>query len=72
MREPRQHAHTGAMITEQIQFTAPGESADAYNYLSYSYASEAVEFERWLTEGPHVGDPAPDFKLADLDGNSVS
>ena len=71
MRATRRHDHTGAMITEQTQLAARGESADAYNYDSFDYGSEAAEFERWLTEGPRIGDLAPDFELADLDGNSV-
>jgi peroxiredoxin len=46
-------------------------SADAYNYQSFDYGSEQVELERWLREGPAIGQPAPDFELADLDGNRV-
>jgi peroxiredoxin len=59
------------MITEQTQLAPPGGSADAYNYDSFDYASEAAELERWLRVGPSVGQPAPDFELADLDGNSI-
>lgn len=42
-----------------------------YNYPSFSFALEGAEFERWYEAGPHPGDPAPDFELADLDGSSV-
>src|SRR5579859_7529656 len=71
MREPRRQDDTGAMITEQTQQAARGESADAYNYESFDFGSEAAELERWQREGPRIGDPAPDFELADLDGNWV-
>jgi hypothetical protein len=49
----------------------PGESADAYNYESFDFASEGTELVRWLREGPAIGEPAPDFELADLDGNRI-
>jgi len=59
------------MTTEQIQLAPRQASADAYNYESFDFGSEAAEFERWQREGPRIGDPAPDFELADLDGNCV-
>jgi hypothetical protein len=59
------------MTTEQIWSGTPGKSVDAYNYESFDYGSEADEFERWLRDGPAIGAPAPDFELADLDGNCV-
>src|ERR1051326_8155393 len=69
MREERRNHHTRAMITQQSQLAPRDECADAYNYESFDFGSEAAEFERWVTEGPRIGDPAPDFELADLDGN---
>jgi peroxiredoxin len=44
------------------------ETADTYNYPNYSFAIEAAEMERWLAEGPHARELAPDFRLPDLDG----
>ena len=60
-----------AMITQQTQMAALGENADIYNYESFDHGSDAAEIERWLSEGPRIGDPAPDFDLMDLDGNRV-
>src|ERR1051326_1795834 len=57
------------MTTQQSQLAPRDECADAYNYESFDFGSEAAEFERWVTEGPRIGDPAPNFELADLDGN---
>jgi hypothetical protein len=71
MRETSRLDHTDVVLTEQTQVAPPGESADAYNYESFDYASEAAELERWLRQGPAIGEPAPDFELADLDGNCV-
>ena len=42
-----------------------------YNYESYSFALDHPELDRWLQRGPHPGDPAPDFRLEDLDGNPL-
>ena len=42
-----------------------------YNYPRFSYALEAPELDDWLERGPHPGDPAPDFRLEDLDGNPL-
>src|SRR5438067_2461247 len=71
MREPRRHDHTGAMLTQDTPLAAPGRRDDGYNYESFDYRSEVAELERWLTEGPRIGDPAPDFELADLEGNCL-
>src|SRR5579864_4514389 len=71
MRAPRREHHTGAMATEQAQPAPRDTGADAYNYESFDFRSEAAELEHWLREGPRIGDPAPDFELADLDGNCV-
>lgn len=60
------------MTTEQTNLTPRDASADAYNYESFDHGSGAPEFERWEREGPRIGDPAPDFELADLDGNCVT
>jgi pimeloyl-ACP methyl ester carboxylesterase len=59
------------MITEQTQVAPSGEGADAYNYPSFDYGSEAAELERWRRDGPAIDQPAPEFELADLDGNLV-
>lgn len=59
------------MITQHTQGAAPAENADVYNYESFDFSSEAAELERWQREGPHIGDPAPEFELADLDGNRL-
>src|SRR5438067_1205699 len=59
------------MITEQTQVALSPESADAYNYRSFDHGSEAAELERWRRDGPAIGQPAPEFELADLDGNLV-
>ena len=59
------------MSTEQTQVAHPGESADTYNYQSFDYSSDAAELERWLRDGPAVGGPAPNFELADLEGNRL-
>ncbi len=71
MREPRRDRQTGAMITQQTRVSALAESANIYNYELFDFASDAAEIERWLSEGPRIGDPAPDFDLMDLDGNRV-
>ena len=47
------------------------EGADRYNYAAFDFALEQPEYARWLQAGPHVGQPAPDFVLADLAGNEV-
>jgi AhpC/TSA family len=41
--------------------------ASTYNYEHFSFALEAPELGRWLWDGPHVGEPATDFTLEDLD-----
>jgi peroxiredoxin len=71
MREQRSDDQTGAMSTEQTPLGTARMGADVYNYRSFDYGSEADELERWLRDGPAVGEPAPDFELADLDGNCV-
>ena len=42
-----------------------------YNYTSFSFALGQPELNHWLEHGPHLGDPAPEFELEDLDGNPV-
>jgi pimeloyl-ACP methyl ester carboxylesterase len=59
------------MTTEQTLLAPRDASADAYNYESFDFGSGAAELERWQKEGPRIGEPAPDFELADLDGNCV-
>jgi peroxiredoxin len=44
---------------------------ETYNYPAYSFAMDASELARWLSEGPHTGEAAPDFGLEDLDGVPV-
>jgi len=39
-----------------------------YNYERFSFALEDGAFERWQAESPALGQEAPDFELADLDG----
>ena len=43
----------------------------AYNYPRFSYALGEADLDDWLERGPHPGDPAPDFRLEDLDGNRL-
>ena len=69
---PARQDHTGAKITEQSQPADRGESAHAYNYDAFDFGSEAAELQHWRTEGPRIGDRAPDFELADLGGSCVS
>jgi hypothetical protein len=38
---------------------------------AYTFAMDAGELARWLSEGPHTGEAAPDFRLQDLDGVPV-
>lgn len=42
-----------------------------YNYTSFSFALEQPELDRWLQNGPHAGERAPDFELEDLDRHRV-
>ncbi len=42
-----------------------------YNYPAYSWDLEDDELARWLVDGPHTGEVAPDFELLDLDGTPV-
>ena len=70
MRAARQR-QTGNMLTKRTRAAPNSESAAPYNYAAYDYRSEAAEIERWLRDGPAIGDQAPEFELADLDGNCV-
>src|SRR5579859_8111886 len=71
MRQRAPPGQTGAMTMEQTQVAPSGEGADTYNYLSFDYRLEAAELERWRLDGPAAGQLAPEFELADLDGNLV-
>jgi peroxiredoxin len=46
-------------------------NADAYNYESFSFALDHDGIEWWLERAPRLGEAAPDFELADLDGGSL-
>lgn len=43
-------------------------AGDSYNYESFSFALESDAYQAWLAKGPALGDAAPDFELADLQG----
>lgn len=59
------------VLSEVVDVVAAVQSADPYNYAAFDFALEQSEYARWLQEGPHVGQQAPDFVLADLGGNTV-
>ena len=59
------------MIEEAPDTALAVSSASTYNYAAFDFAMEPDELSRWLADGPQVGQPAPDFTLLDLDGNSV-
>lgn len=59
------------MIVTRIDTDMPATHADTYNYATFDFAMEADEFSRWLADGPQVGQPAPEFTLLDLDGNTL-
>ena len=59
------------MIATRIDTDVSATSTGAYNYAAFDFAMEADELTRWLADGPQLGQPAPDFALLDLDGNTL-
>ena len=47
------------------------DDSTAYNYENFSFSLEDGAFERWLAESPALGQQAPDFELAALDGQQL-
>jgi hypothetical protein len=41
-----------------------------FNYEHFSLALEDKELPRWLHAGPKLGQPAPDFRLPDMNGDA--
>jgi hypothetical protein len=46
-------------------------SAERYNYESFTLAMDAPGIGQWSTDAPKLGDEAPDFALADTNGNGI-
>lgn len=43
-----------------------------YNYSAFSFAMGDGGVERWVTEGPNVGEQAPAFSLPTVDGDVIN
>jgi Iodothyronine deiodinase len=59
------------MIDTPTAAASAPEPTHSYNYDAFDFAFEQAEFARWLSTGPRIGEPAPEFELMDLDGNAV-